>query len=74
VIIAIAVLHNISIIWKDEDPDGNEDSDDGDAVPEVPGDEDFEIVEDDAEPLVVRARGQTLRDHLWFSMPPRRHR
>jgi hypothetical protein len=72
VVIATAILHNISIIWNDEDPVGNVNSDAGEPFPEVHDEEDFEIIEDDAEPPVVRARGQTLRDHLRLSMSRRR--
>jgi hypothetical protein len=67
-IVAIAVLHNISILWNDELPVEDIVPCDGPARP-VPAQE-YEIVGDDAEPAVVRARGQQLRDSLCENMPP----
>jgi hypothetical protein len=65
IIVAIAILHNIAIRWNDAEPVGGSRH----AVPAVPALQ-YEIVEDDAEPLVVRARGQQLRDQLCANMPP----
>jgi hypothetical protein len=72
VVIATAILHNISLIWIDEDPDGTVKSDAGEPFSKVHDEEDFEIIKDDAEPPVVRAQGQILRDHLRLSMSRRR--
>lgn len=73
--IATAILHNISILWKDEEILGEEDEDvnDEDMGPQVPVLQDVEIVEDDAEPAIVRARGQAVRDNLRLNMRPGRH-
>jgi hypothetical protein len=69
VVIATAILHNISILWGDEEPVGVVDDDETHAAPQVPAQE-YEIVEDDAEPAVVWARGQTVRDRLRLQLPP----
>jgi hypothetical protein len=62
IIVAIAILHNIAIRWNDAEPVGGRRH----AVPALQ----YEILEDDAEPLVVRARSQQLRDQLCANMPP----
>jgi hypothetical protein len=65
IIVAIAILHNIAIRWNDAEPVGGRRH----AVPAVPTLQD-EILENDAEPLAVPARGQQLRDQLCANMPP----
>lgn len=61
VIVACAILHNMSIMWRDELP-----ADDHQEQPEEQGAPDHEvvIVEDRAEAHVVRQRGQIVRDQL----------
>jgi hypothetical protein len=67
---ATAVLHNVGILWGDEDPNGPEPP--PPLVPDI--NEQFEIVGYDAEPAVVREAGQRLRDHLRLNMQPGRRR
>jgi hypothetical protein len=66
IIVAIAILHNIAIRWNDGEPVGGNSNRDFPVVPE----QQYEIIADDAEPAVVRARGQQLRDQLCDNMPP----
>ncbi len=61
---ATGVLHNIGILWGDEDPHG--------PAP-APVNEQFVIVGYEAEPGVVRKAGQCLRDHLRMNMLPGHH-
>jgi hypothetical protein len=68
---ATGVLHNIGILWGDEDPFG--------PPPPVPqqvpqADDQFVIEEYDAEPAVIREAGQRLRDQLLMNMQPSRRR
>jgi hypothetical protein len=69
-IIATAVLHNLAILLNEEEFEEEIEMDEG------PEDEQYryEIVEDDAEPAVVRERGIHLRDGLCERMPLRRRR
>jgi hypothetical protein len=69
IIVAIAILHNIAILWNDDVPVGGIAPEEDPAGPAVP-EQEYEIVEDDAEPAVVRARGQELREQLCMNMPP----
>ena len=69
IIVAIAILHNISIRWNDDEPEGGILPEVDPNVPEV-DEQEYEIVEDDAGPVVVRARRQQLRLDLVFSSPP----
>ena len=65
-IVATAVLHNISILWADGLPPGEERPVEQE-VPEHP--EDQFIIEDETGTEAVRARGQALRDMLTENMP-----
>jgi hypothetical protein len=67
-IIAIAILHNIAIRWNDVEPVGGIRR--NVRAMRVPPELQFEIIADDAEPAIVRARGQQLRDQLCANMPP----
>jgi hypothetical protein len=69
IIVAIAILHNIAILWNDDEPVGGIPPEEDPAGPAVP-EQEYEILEDDAEPAVVRARGQELREQLCLNMPP----
>lgn len=68
IVIACAILHNISIRWGQEEivirPE----------PAEVPPFERVPIVEDAAAPNVVRERGQIVRDQLMLGMDNRRRR
>lgn len=62
------ILHNISILWNDEMPEGAEEEN---HLPQLPPPPEWEIVADDATPDVIRQRGQTVRDTLMARMPRR---
>jgi hypothetical protein len=66
-IYATAILHYLSILWNDAVPDRDPDI----IVPEYPDviEDDFEIVEDNADAQVIRLRGQILRDQLSAALP-----
>ncbi len=67
-IIAIAILHNIALHWNDVEPVGGIRR--NVRAMRVPPELQFEIIADDAEPAIVHARGQELRDQLCANMPP----
>ncbi len=69
IIVGIAILHNISILWNDDDPVGGIAPAEDPFGPVVP-EQEYEIVEDDGEPAVVRTRDQQLREQLCLNMPP----
>ena len=69
-IYATGVLHNLSILWNDEDPD--EDYVDG--IDELPDVEEYIVDEDDADIGTIRERGQILRDNLCARMPEKMRR
>jgi len=66
IIIAIAILHNISIRWRQEDIDIDDEPAPVPPFPRVP------IIEDAAAPDVVHERGQIVRDQLLHGMKNRR--
>jgi hypothetical protein len=66
IIVAIAILHNIAIRWTDDEPVGGHSNHGFFVVPE----QQYEIIADDAEPVVVRAPGQQLRNQLCDNMLP----
>jgi len=68
VIYACAILHNLSIRWRMQD----EDDDDENYDPAVPAFERVPIIEDAAPLQVVRERGQIVRDQLMMGMRMRR--
>ena len=68
VIYACAILHNLSVRWRMQD----EDDDDDNYDPAVPAFERAAIVEDAAPLRVVRERGQIVRDQLMLGMRMRR--
>jgi hypothetical protein len=68
VVIVCAILHNMSIRWRQEE---NERHEEPAAVPPF---ERIPIVEDAAPPDVVRQRGQIVRDQLLQGMEYRRRR
>jgi DDE superfamily endonuclease len=67
-VIATAVLHNLAILLNEDDLEDELE------FHEQPPDEQYVIVEDLAEPDVVRERGKQLRDTLRDRMPPRHRR
>jgi hypothetical protein len=68
VVIACAILHNISIRWRQEELQIREEP------AAVPPFERIPIVEDAAPPDVIRERGQIVRDQLLQRMQCRRRR
>jgi len=73
-IMACAVLHNMAILWADEDlPEVEEVEEEGEVelMPPPPPALGFDVLElEQMEPLMVRARGQNARDALRLTMPP----
>jgi hypothetical protein len=77
------VLHNLSILWNDdalenddavENDDANENEDALLNDDEEPALDQYVIVEDRAEPGIIRQRGKELRDKLCNEMPGRLRR
>jgi hypothetical protein len=60
IIVTIVILHNIAVLWNDNVPVGGIPPQEDPAGPAVP-EQEYEIVEDDTEPAVMRTRCQ-LRD------------
>ncbi len=63
---ACAVLHNMAILWADRDPEDDAVA----AMPPPPAPGPPAVDQEDEEPLLVRARGQNVRDALRLNMPP----
>jgi hypothetical protein len=59
IIVAITILYNIAILWNDDEPVGGIPPEEDPAGPAVP-EQEYEILEDDAEPAVVRTCSQAL--------------
>ncbi len=70
-IAATAILHNISLLWNDDMPDGD---DELAPLPQPPPPPEWELAADNATPDVIRQRGQTVRDTLLARMPRRANR
>jgi hypothetical protein len=68
IVIACAILHNISIRWRQEEIEIHEEP------AAVPPFHRIPIIEDAAAPNVVRERGQIVRDQLLLGMDNRRRR
>ena len=70
---ATAVLHNIAILWKEPDPEMDEEDDDQDDVPpEFRNDQQgqVEVVNVVNDHAAVRAEGDVIRERLRANMPP----
>jgi hypothetical protein len=63
--IACAVLHNIGILWADEDPVDRDME-----PPPPPQPRAVAVAQEDEEPALIRARGQAIRDRICQNMPP----
>lgn len=68
VVLATAVLHNLSVLWKQ--PEWTEEDDD-DIPPEFRNSNQGQVrVEDDLDRAAVRAEGEIVRNNLLANMPP----
>ena len=68
IILSCAILHNIAIAWKSEEPEEEEqqdeqDVDENEAV-------DIVVIDDALDNASIRARGAVVRENLCHQMPP----
>ena len=68
VTLATAVLHNLSVLWREPLPDGHN----VDIPPEIMNDQQGQVVvvDMDLDRAAIRAEGDLVRDRLRQNMPP----